>query len=86
VAQQSDGFRHGLDRVHGLVLVLDAQHAVVAGELERRIELAPELRVVAVAERDVVPGALGPVRVGHRLEPLYSATTGSMPVSLAWTW
>ena len=80
--QEVDGVADGLDGVDGRVLVLDAEHVVVADFGEGRAELAPEALVVAVAEGHVVPGALGRGVVGlgsTRYENRANPTTGGWP-------
>src|SRR6516164_10445621 len=77
VAQKFDGLPYAFDGRKKRVLVLDGKNAVIADHAQGRAKLPPPFLAVAVAERDVVPAALGRLDRGARVEnPVYRGRNG----------
>jgi hypothetical protein len=86
VPEQRYRFLDPFHRAHRRVLVLDAEHAVVALRGERRDEILPPRFIAAVAERDVAPRTMAEITPGVvSITPLTPAMRGSIRVSFACT-
>ena len=66
--QKRHALLEALQRRHHRILVLDAEHVIVACNRQRGAKLRPPFLAMAVAKGDVVPGALAKLIARHGLE------------------